>query len=51
MAKINLYDVAPSILGGFDTGLQEYVLTKPIPLSTLEADLRTSQICNQQVQA
>ncbi len=25
MAKINLYDVAPSILGGFDIGLQECV--------------------------
>ena len=23
MARINLYDVAPSILGGFDAGLQE----------------------------
>ena len=26
MARINLYDVAPSILGGFDAGLQECVL-------------------------
>lgn len=30
MAKINLYDVAPSILGGFDTGLQECVLIQLI---------------------
>ncbi|KAI0664162.1 FAD/NAD-P-binding domain-containing protein [Cubamyces menziesii] len=28
MAKINLYDVAPHILGGFDTGLQEYATAK-----------------------
>ncbi|KAH9885261.1 FAD/NAD-P-binding domain-containing protein [Cubamyces lactineus] len=28
MAKINLYDVAPMILGGFDTGLQEYATAK-----------------------
>ncbi|KAI0325734.1 FAD/NAD(P)-binding domain-containing protein [Cubamyces sp. BRFM 1775] len=28
MAKINLYDVAPVILGGFDTGLQEYATAK-----------------------
>ncbi|OSD00481.1 FAD/NAD-P-binding domain-containing protein [Trametes coccinea BRFM310] len=28
MAKINLYDVAPVILGGFDTGLQEYATSK-----------------------
>ncbi|OJT07134.1 hypothetical protein TRAPUB_2012 [Trametes pubescens] len=28
MAKINLYDVAPNILGGFDTGLQEYATSK-----------------------
>ncbi|KAI0705500.1 FAD/NAD(P)-binding domain-containing protein [Earliella scabrosa] len=28
MARINLYDVAPSILGGFDAGLQEYAVNK-----------------------
>ncbi|KAI0822432.1 FAD/NAD-P-binding domain-containing protein [Trametes gibbosa] len=28
LAKINLYDVAPNILGGFDTGLQEYATAK-----------------------
>ncbi|RPD52496.1 FAD/NAD(P)-binding domain-containing protein [Lentinus tigrinus ALCF2SS1-6] len=28
MAKINLYDVSPVILGGFDEGLQEYATTK-----------------------
>ncbi|KAI0672414.1 FAD/NAD(P)-binding domain-containing protein [Trametes maxima] len=28
MAKINLYDVAPNILGGFDTGLQDYATAK-----------------------
>ncbi|KAH9929024.1 FAD/NAD-P-binding domain-containing protein [Epithele typhae] len=28
MAKINLYDVAPNILGGFDAGLQEYAVSK-----------------------
>ncbi|KAH9848658.1 FAD/NAD-P-binding domain-containing protein [Lenzites betulinus] len=28
LAKINLYDVAPNILGGFDTGLQEYATSK-----------------------
>ncbi|KAI0718582.1 FAD/NAD-P-binding domain-containing protein [Cerioporus squamosus] len=28
MAKINLYDVSPSILGGFDEGLQEYATAK-----------------------
>ncbi|KAI0768184.1 FAD/NAD-P-binding domain-containing protein [Trametes elegans] len=28
MAKINLYDVAPVILGGFDSGLQDYATTK-----------------------
>ncbi|KAI0357779.1 FAD/NAD-P-binding domain-containing protein [Trametes cingulata] len=28
MAKINLYDVAPVILGGFDAGLQEYATSK-----------------------
>lgn len=39
MAKINLYDVAPSILGGFDTGLQEYVLIRRMRLSALEANV------------
>ncbi|RDX42840.1 FAD/NAD-P-binding domain-containing protein [Lentinus brumalis] len=28
MARINLYDVSPTILGGFDEGLQEYATTK-----------------------
>ncbi|KAH8097116.1 FAD/NAD(P)-binding domain-containing protein [Cristinia sonorae] len=28
LAKISLFDVAPNILGGFDTGLQEYAMKK-----------------------
>ncbi|CDO68593.1 hypothetical protein BN946_scf184996.g24 [Trametes cinnabarina] len=46
MAKINLYDVAPVILGGFDTGLQEYVSFSVVYHNKASLALLTTPVSN-----